>query len=503
MNIKRSLLIFATMCAAVMDVVDLTIVNVAIPDMQGELSATPEEVTWVLTSYMIATAVCLPLSGLIADIFGRKRFFITCIIGFTVASSIAGVAQGLNQIVIARIVQGAFGAALIPLSQVIITSVYPQHERGKAMLIWLMCIMLGPVLGPTIGGILIEYSNWRWIFYINIPTGLLAVTMLWSLMTETEIIKRRIDWIGLALLAIGLGCLQFTLDRGNTEDWFESALISITSIASISSFALYVYYTLYHVKNPILDFRVFKDRNFCAATFMMGFIGISIFGFMVIQPLMMSLVFNYPAIDIGFSMAPRAITMIICMSIVGKIINKYPIRYFIGLGIFIQILSAYIAASTFNVDIDFTHIILPFAIQGIGLGLFFTPLATLATSTMPKHLLSDSSIIFNLSRIIGGGIGIAIVVTYFSRMTQTFWQGYSNYLNPYNPNLSLYLNAANMQLQDSTTVPILATEIIKQAQMQAINNVFYAYTIFFILMLPLMFALQNVSVQAIPLENLE
>lgn len=502
MYLKRDLLVFAAMCGAIMEVVDMSIVNVAIPDMQGSMSASPDQISWVLTSYLVSTAIFLPVAGFFSDIWGRKRFFLICTIGFTISSITCGASEQLSHMIISRLVQGAFGAGLVPLSQTITAHAFPPAERHKAMTIWVTGILLGPIIGPTLGGIIIEYMNWRWIFYMNVPICVLSMLLIMDIMEETEIIRRRLDWIGTTLLAIGVGCLQFTLDRGHFDDWFESKIIRTTTALSIGGIALYIYYTLKYCAHPIFDLRVFKDRNFTGSTIIMTFIGISLFGVLVIQPLMMTYVFGYTAIDIGFSMVPRDISTIVTLVIVGKIIGYFPTRNFIALGIIVNIISAYLAGSRYNTAMTTEQIIIPFVVQGVGLGLIFGPLATQALITMPKALVSDATIIFNLMRVIGSATGIALSVTYFTHGEQHYWQYYSAFVNSYNPNLTAYLQHADLEL-NSNSMAIVATEIVKQAQMQAVNNVFYAFTVFFIVLFPLVFLLNKVTVKEMALDALE
>lgn len=491
MKTKRFMLTIAAMSAAVMEVLDLTIVNVALPDMQGAMSANPDEISWVLTSYLITTAIFMPLSGYFVATLGRKYYFSICIVGFTIASGLCGIATSLEEIVIARLIQGAFGAGLVPLSQSIMIQIYPTAERGKAMTIWGMGITLAPIFGPSFGGLLIEYINWRWVFYINIPVCIIAFIIVLKEMDETEIIKRHMDWIGFLLLGTGLGCLQFTLDRGNTEDWFSSGSIWITSLFAIGGIISYIYYSVYYDKHPIFNLKIFADRNYTACCIIMTFMGIGLFGSLIIQPIMMSLIFNYTAWNIGLAMAPRGLASFCTMLLVGRIMTKYPVRNIIFCGILINILSNYIAATYYNVNMDFFWITAPFILQGIGLGMIFTPLATQCMITLPKEYVNEASGIFNLMRTIGGGIGIALSITYFTRKTQVFTEEFGSFINPFNLNLQGYLQQAHLHLNDPRTPQILAMEIAKQAHMQAIINVFYMLMFCFAVMIPLLFLLKN------------
>jgi DHA2 family multidrug resistance protein len=490
MHRHKILITISVMSATVMQVLDTTIVNVALPDMQGSFSANPDEISWVLTSYLVSSAIFMPLTGFFADRLGRKSYLILSIIGFTIASMLCGMSTNITEIVIFRLLQGIFGASLVPLSQAIMADTYPLHERGKAMAIWGMGVMIGPILGPTLGGYLTEYFNWRWNFYINLPVGIISATLAWYFIDETDKVPRTLDWKGLGLLAMGIGALQFTLDRGNQEDWLESNMICVAAFLSFVGLVGFIYYSIYVTKNSIFNLEIFKDRNFCAASTIMAFLGLGLFGAMVIQPIMLSSLFDYPALTIGLIMAPRGIASLFTMFIVGRTIHIFSHRSFILVGITLSMLGNY-AATNYNLQMDLFWIIWPIVLQGLGIGLIFIPLSTQCLSTLAQHHINDAAGLFSLMRTIGFSAGISIVVTYFTRQGQVGWNQLGGYLNPYNPNLHAYLQPLHLHHNDMLGAQVLARELARQAQMQAVVNVFYLITVVFLLMIPLVFLLDN------------
>jgi MFS transporter, DHA2 family, multidrug resistance protein len=488
---KKLLITVTAISSSVMEVLDMTIVNVALPDMQGALAATPDQISWVLTSYMVATAIFVPLTGFLSEKFGLKNYFIFCIIGFTIASALCGTATNLEMMVIARILQGTFGAGLLPLSQTIMYHAYPKEELGKAMTIWTMGIIIGPVVGPTLGGFIIDQLNWRWIFFINVPTGIFASIIAWRVLEKTPSKNIYVDWTGILLLALGVGCFQLVLDRGNTEDWFESSIIWYSSIISVFGICAFIYHSLFQSPEPIVKLQIFKDRNFAISCILMLFVGLGLFGTLILQPLMMTLVYSYPALEIGITMMPRAVASFITMIFISRLINKVPARTLVTLGLLFVIISAAIAGATLNPQSSNFWLIFPFIFQGMGLGCIFAPLGLQSIATMPKELVHQSNAIFNLMRVLGGSIGIAIIVTYFTRNSDKHWQESVTHLNPYNPAVNKYLENLDITYVDPISGPILAKELLLQAQMQGFVNSFYLMAIIFICIIPLAFLLNK------------
>ena len=305
MNSARVLTGIAVMAATIMQVLDTTIVNVALPDMAGELNATPDNIGWVLTSYLIASAIIMPLTGYITDRIGQKRFLLISITGFVISSALCGMATSLTEIVLFRFIQGVFGASLVPLSQSIMLQIFPGEQRGKAMAIWSMGVMVAPIMGPTLGGWLTEEWSWRWTFYINLPVGIVSILLALRHVHDTPRRERRMDWMGFATLALGIGAVQLVLDRGNQDDWFSSKLLVFATFLSIASFIVFIVYTVTGKHHPLFDLRIFRDRNFLAASLIMTTIGIGFFGGMFLQSLYLQNFLGYPTFEAGLYMAPR------------------------------------------------------------------------------------------------------------------------------------------------------------------------------------------------------
>lgn len=497
---NKLLVTIAVMSATIMQVLDTTIVNVALPEMQGAFSANPDEISWVLTSYLVASAIFMPLTGYFVARFGRKRFLIWSIIGFTIASALCGIATSLAEMVIFRLLQGIFGAGLVPLSQSIMADTYPISQRGKAMAIWGMGVMLGPILGPTLGGYFTEYFDWRWCFYVNLPIGIISALMAVYVVSESELKKRILDWLGLTFLAVGIGALQFTLDQGNHADWLDSNMIRITSIIAVISLASFVYYSLYVNENAIFEVKIFKDRNFTVSCLIMASMGMGMFGAMLIQPLMLNSLFFYPAFTIGLVMAPRGLASLGSVVVVSKIVHKYPARNIIFVGLIFSMLGNY-GATFYNLYISEFWIILPIIFQGFGLGFIMVPLSSQCIATLPAHLISEATGLFSLMRTVGASAGISIVITYVSRQGQIAWNQMGGLINPYNPDTYVYLNKVHLSVTDPIAIRLFARELGRQAQMQAYVNGFFLITVSFLCMLPLVFFLGSQNPNHLDNEN--
>jgi DHA2 family multidrug resistance protein len=490
---QRVLITISVMAATVMQVLDTTIVNVALPDMQGTFSATPDQISWVLTSYLVASAIFMPLTGFFSDILGRKYYLALSILGFTVTSALCGLALDLDQIVLFRLMQGVFGAALVPLSQAILVDIYKPKDRGKAMAIWGVGVMVGPILGPTLGGYLTEVLNWRWTFYINVPVGILSLVMAWRVVPQTEKKERKLDWLSLSLMAIAIGGTQYVLDRGNQADWFEAISIQIMAGLAITGLTGYILLSLYrkHVK-PIFEVDLFKDRNFVISSLMMGSMGLGLFGSMVIQSLMLENLFDYPTFTTGLTMAPRGVASMFSMLFVGKLSQRVRPQQFITVGLFLNAIATYMSTS-YNLEMSMIWVIIPSIIQGLGIGLVMIPLSTVALSTLPPRLIAEGAGFFSLMRTVGFSLGISIVTTLLTRHTQVAWNHLSGFLNPFNPALYAYLRPLQLSPNEPKAALILAAELGTQAQMMAIVDIYIFITWSFVFMFPLLLLFRSSS----------
>src|SRR5450759_1392110 len=485
MNTNRVLTGIAVMAATIMQVLDTTIVNVALPNMAGQLDATPDNIGWVLTSYLIASAMIMPLTGYITDRIGQKRFLLISIAGFVITSALCGMATSLAQMVMFRFLQGVFGAALVPLSQSIMLQIFPGEQRGKAMAIWSMGVMVAPIMGPTLGGWLTEEWSWRWTFYINLPVGIASFILAMRHVHDTPTRARRMDWMGFATLALGIGALQLVLDRGNQDDWFSSQTLVFAAFVSAASIIFFIVYTLTGKHHPLFDLRIFRDRNFLVASLIMTTIGIGFFGGMLLQSLFLQNFLGYPTFEAGLYMAPRGLASFLVMIFVGKFVGKIQPRNFIFAGILASIAGNYLM-TRFTSDITANDLIVPMMLQGMGMGLIFVPISTLAFTTLPKEAAAEAAGIYSLIRSLGSALGISILATYFSRSTQQSWSLLRGEITPYSEALHAYLAPLHLGANDPQGIAIAARAVLHQAQNIGYIDSFWFATLNFVMMLPLL-----------------
>src|SRR5262252_7681244 len=409
----------AVMFGTFMEVLDTTVVNVSLPHIAGSLSVTPEEATWALTSYLVANAVILPITGWLANYFGRKRLLMFAVVGFTASSFMCGFAPSLAWLVTFRIVQGLTGGVLQPVSQAVMLEAFPPAQRGKAMGFWGLGIVVAPMLGPVLGGWLTDNYSWRWVFYINIPVGILSIIMTRIFIFDPPYIRRtvsKVDTWGIGMLAVGIGALQIVLDKGQQEDWFSSTWI--TSLAALAGIMLitFVIHEL-RTKDPVLHLRVFKERTYATGVFLMTTLGFVLYGSLVLLPLFLQTVLGYPAIEAGIAMAPRGLGSFIAMPIVGMIVAKVDPRKLLTVGLLGGAASLY-ALGSLNLQVGYWDIFWPQFFQGLSMGLVFVPLTTVTMSLIAREEMGNATSLFNLMRNMGGSVGIAAIATMLSRSTQ-------------------------------------------------------------------------------------
>lgn len=428
---NRPMISVSIMAATVMQVLDTTIANVALPHMQGSLSATQDQISWVLTSYIVAAAIATPLTGWLAGRFGRKNLFATAVVGFTLTSMLCGAAQSLDEMILFRLMQGVFGAALVPLSQSTLLDTTPPAEHGKAMALWGVGVMVGPILGPTLGGWLTENWNWRWVFYINIPIGILSVLGILAFVPETAIDKtRKLDWLGFGALSLAIGALQMMLDRGEGKDWFGSQEVIIEGVLAAAGFYFFVAHSV-TAERPFITPAVFKDRNLVAGISVMFLVGAIMFAPMTLLPPYLQSLKGFPVVTTGLVMAPRGIGTLITMIIVGRLIGKVDSRVLIMTGI--ALLSASLWLMTvWNLDVTINAIIFSGLLQGLGMGLIFPPLSATAFITLAPALRTEGAGIFSLMRNIGSSIGISVVEAMLTRNVQVNHSTLVENITPYN-----------------------------------------------------------------------
>ena len=487
---SRLLLTIAVMSAAFIQVLDTTIITVALPHMAGELSATPDQISWVLTSYMVAMGVTMPLTGFFSDRWGQRKFLFISISGFVLASVLCGMATNLTEIVLFRVLQGVFGAPLIPLSQSILVQAFSAEERGRAMAIWGMGIMVAPILGPTLGGYLTEGLNWRWTFFINVPMGAMSLLLAMRTVPDTPKRARGIDWLGLALMFFAVGGLQFILDRGTQEDWFASKLIQVVATLSVIGFIGFVYRSLSQSAPTLLDLRLFRDRNFTTGCALVTMFQLSLFATILLTPLYFEHLLGYPADLAGWLMAPRGAASLVSMLIVGRLITRIAPRTLIFIGIVLWAVGSF-PMTHYSLNVNVWFLIWPGLIQGLALGFIFVPGATIAYATLPRSASSEAAGLYNLVRTIGTGIGISIAATIFTHQTQVAWNETGSHIQPFNPALGGYLGGLGLELTDPQAPLLLARELGRQAQMIAMVDTYAAVAWSFVLMLPLAFLIKR------------
>jgi MFS transporter, DHA2 family, multidrug resistance protein len=424
------------MSATIMQALDTTIANVALPYMQGSLSASLDQINWVLTSYIVAAAIMTAPIGWIADRFGRKRLFILCTAGFTVASVLCGLAENIGEMVLFRLLQGVFGAALVPLSQSVLLDAYSAEERGSAMAIWGIGVMLGPIMGPTLGAWLTDNYNWHWVFFINLPIGIFTVLGLMVFMQETERRNDRpFDWFGFLALAIGIGSLQLMLDRGEELGWFGSSEIVAEAVVSAAGFYFFLAHSL-TTATPFVRFELFRDRNLVAGCIFMVVIGVVLFGTMALVTPFMQNVVGYPIVTAGVLLASRGVGTLVAMMLVGRLLKVVEARYLVLAGLTL-------ATLTLNRMVGFTDqtasitIVQASIVQGFGLGLVFVPLSTVAFMTLPGHLRTEGSAILTLVRNLGSSVGISVVIAQLTDTTVAMHARLAEFVTPFNNALAM------------------------------------------------------------------
>ena len=430
-GLRRNMVTICAMTATIMQALDTTIANVALPYMQGSLSASQDQINWVLTSYIVAAAIMTAPVGWIANRFGRKRIFIICSGGFTIASVLCGLAQDINQMVLFRLLQGVFGAALVPLSQAVMLDSYALHERPKAMSIWGMGVMMGPIMGPSLGAWLTETYSWHWVFFVNLPFGIVTVLGLLAFMDETKANRDlRFDWFGFAALAVGIGSMQVALDRGEQLGWLESNEIIAEFIVSIIGFYYFFAHSLTTAK-PFIQFAIFKDRNFIGGCVFMAVMGLVLFSTMALSSPYLQNVIGYPIITAGLLLASRGCGTFVAMMLVGRMMRYIEARTLIISGLSLTCLSLfYMTGWTDQTGVP--EIVTLSIVQGFGFGLVFVPLSTVAFLTLPNHLRTDGTSMLTLLRNVASSIGISIVIAQLTEGGRRVYAVLNEHVTPFN-----------------------------------------------------------------------
>ena len=493
----------AVMLGTFMEVLDTTVVNVSLPHIAGDLSASVDEATWVLTSYLVSNAIILPMTGWLSNQFGRKRILMTSIAGFTLASVACGMAPSLPFLIIFRVIQGATGGGLQPLSQAIMLEAFPPEQRGKAMAFWGLGIVVAPMLGPVMGGWITENYSWRWVFYINLPIGILALVMSQLFIFDPKYISRRssrIDYWGIGLLALGMGALQIMLDKGQEEDWFSSHFIVILTVLAAAGIIGFVLNEMFE-NQPIVNLRVFKNRSYATGVLVMTVLGFVLYGATVLIPIYLQQLLGYSALDAGWAMLPRGLGSFIAMPFVGILLSKIEARKLLIAGLVVAAYSLW-ALSHVNLNAGYWDVFWPQFIQGMSMGFVFVPLTTVTHDSIAKEQMGNATSLFNLMRNIGASIGIAMVTTITARHTQVNINVLGTSVTQSNPATQQMLNAAKAWFMsrgmDATTAAQQAQASLwgmlqQQASMVAFIHAFRFLAILFVVMIPLIFIMKPPS----------
>jgi DHA2 family multidrug resistance protein len=508
-HINPWVIAIAVMLSTFMEVLDTTVVNVSLPHIAGSLSATVEEATWTLTSYLVANAIILPLTGWLSNFFGRKRMLMFSVTGFTISSFLCGLAPSLGFLVVCRIIQGACGGGLQPISQAILLESFPPEDRGKAMGFWGLGIVVAPMLGPVLGGWLTDSYSWRWVFYINVPIGIASIAMTSLFIFDPSYIRRaseKIDYWGIGMLAVGIATLQIVLDKGQEKDWFGTHWITVLTVISSVVLLAFLFYEL-HVQHPVVNLRVFTNRTYSTGVFLMSLLGVGLYGTTVLIPLILQTLLGYPAIRAGLAMAPRGLGSFIAMPVVGLIMTKFDPRKMLTLGLVVCGITLF-QISRLNLNAGFWDFCWPQFYMGLSLGLIFVPLTTISMAPIRKENMGNATSLFNLVRNLGGSIGISAVSTMQTRFQQRNINQLGADVTPYSTMARGMMNSMQRMFMSGGSDAVTATHqaraamfgmVEQQASMLAYNSIFLILAGLFVLMLPFILLMRRPQARGGPM----
>ena len=499
---SRGLIAFTVMLPTLIEIIDTSVVNVSLDHIRGSLSAGYDEATWTITAYLVSNAIVIPMAGWLARLIGRKNYQIASIALFTFSSFMCGSSWSLASLVFFRILQGIGGGGLVPISQSILLESFPREKHGQAMAIFGLGAMLGPIVGPLLGGWITDSLSWRWIFYINIPIGIIAIIMNIIVIQDPPYMQRqkmKIDYWGLLFLSVGLGALQFVLDKGENEDWFGSNLIVTFAIIAVVSLVFLVV-NEYFSEHPVVNLRLFKDRTFTSGSTVMFFVFLNLFGSIVLLPIFLQMMMGYTSFYAGLVLGPGGLATMFAMPVVGKFINKVGPKRFLVAGISICALSTYMM-SRFNLTTDFWTFVWPRVALGFGMGMTFIPLTTLTLSHIPKERMTEATSIYNLLRNLGGSVGIAFTTTMLSRRAQFHQTRLVEHLSPLDPGFAIAHNKMALIL-GAKGLPaagadgMMYRELVRQSTTLAFTDAFLVICVLILCMLPLVLTMKWVRPSA-------
>ena len=483
----RVFITISVMLASIMQALDNTIANVALPRIQGSLSTTQDQMTWVLTSYIIAAAIMTPLSGWLAGQIGRRRVFLFSIVGFTIASALCGLAQSLPEIVAARLFQGLCGAALIPMSQAVLLDINPPEHHARAMTLWVMGVIIGPILGPVLGGWLTENYNWRWVFFINVPFGMLSFLGILSFMPETKIRKSRFDFFGFAALSLAIGAFQLMLDRGQLKDWFNSTEIWVEATLAGLGLYLFIVHMLTTTKTPFVSPAMFKDRNFLTGNVFIFIVGVVLFATLALLPPLLQGLLGYPVVLTGLLTSPRGVGTLVAMFIVGRIMGIIDTRLIIASGFVLTAYSLW-QMTGFYLQMNTSLVVWSGLTQGLGTGFVYVPLAAITFATLSPQYRNEGTAMFSLVRNVGSSVGISVVEAFLTRNTQIMHSRLAEHITPYGTGLHALPHAA---FSTTSGLARLNELVSGQAAMIAYNNDFKLMMVLTLCAVPLIALLKS------------
>jgi MFS transporter, DHA2 family, multidrug resistance protein len=498
---NKWIITLTVMLPTLIEIIDTSVVNVSLDHIRGSLSAGIDESTWTITSYLVSNAIIIPMTGWLSRVFGRKRYLIISIITFTISSFLCGAAWSLQSLVVFRILQGIGGGALQPLSQSILLETFPPRQHGIAMAAFGVGIMFGPIIGPLLGGWITDNWSWHWIFFINVPIGIISVLLTMVFITDPPYMKRmrlKIDYWGLALLAVGLGCLQIVLDKGQQENWFSSSFIVWLSVISVVSMISFVIAELL-AKNPIVNLKAFKNVSFSTGNLVMFMGFFNLFASIVLLPIYLQTLMGYTSFLAGFVLGPGGIATLISLPLAGALVNKVNPKALLAFGITVNAYATYLM-SNFSLSADFYTVIWPRIVLGVGMGFFFIPLTTMTMSGIKKEDMGNASAIYNLLRNLGGSFGVAFVTTILSRRDQFHQSRLIEHLTPFDRTYQALSERTTQLLQfrglgDSQAtnggLGVMYRELLRQASMLSFNDAFHLVSIMMICILPLVFFMKR------------
>jgi len=484
---NKWLVAVTVMLPTIVQIIDTSIVNVSLDHIRGSLSAGIDESTWVITSYLAANAIVIPMTGWLSRLFGRKRYLMGSVFFFTLTSFLCGISWSLPALIMFRVLQGAAGGALQPLSQAILLETFPPRQHGMAMAIFGMGVMFGPIIGPLLGGWITDNWSWHWVFFINIPIGIVSILMTLSFIIDPPYVERRkmkIDYLGLSLLTVGIGCLQVMLDRGQRQDWFASSFIFWLCIISFAAIAVFIINELF-AENPVVQFRIFRNPAFTAGNIIGFFAFFNLFGSIVLLPIYLQTLMGYTAFLAGLVLGPGGLMSMIAMPIAGMLVTKVNPKALLGSGIAVTAFSIFMM-SQFSLSADFGAIVWPRIIMGLGLGFLFIPLMTLTMSWVRKEDMGNAASIFNFTRMLGGSFGVAFAATILSRRVQVHHSHLASNMSLLDRNFQIALPQVAQTLQDQGFAPALLDPgslgtiykgLLRQASMMAFNDTFYVLAV--------------------------